>query len=274
MPPPTTCWSPVQTSPVSTQCQSFQATLRAKWLFGRLWLRSRIRAHNKLSETVQLLGLFQCNLLFALYQFSNSNWHCKLKLMKVTADQCQDFWSDLFAVSSYGQGKEGQKSFGLVLACLRLRLVTCCDGHPKDWQSLATLGQNVSLNKNWCFQPTCKLTGFSPQFQFAGFFPLEISFRPYSLTLGSRPSASYGHYGSWMCQWPRSTWSTHLFGGFATLQPTVVSWCCFAWGKHMSSVDLSVQSITGAKGERLRACQWLAPTLQFWVVGKWWRNNH
>ena len=148
MPPPTTCWSPVQTSPVSTQCQSFQATLRAKWLFGRLWLRSRIRAHNKLSETVQLLGLFQCNLLFALYQFSNSNWHCKLKLMKVTADQCQDFWSDLFAVSSYGQGKEGQKSFGLVLACLKLRLVTCCAGHPKDWQSLATLGQNVSLNKN------------------------------------------------------------------------------------------------------------------------------
>ena len=46
--------------------------LQEKWYFGCLWLRSRISAHNKLSEAEQLLGLFQFNLLFALYQSSNS----------------------------------------------------------------------------------------------------------------------------------------------------------------------------------------------------------
>ena len=94
MPPPTTCWAPAQSSSLSTQCQKvltiinyyqviclfkvskkspFQVTLQDKWLFGYLWLSSRIRAHNKLSETGQLLGLFQYICLFALYQPSSSN---------------------------------------------------------------------------------------------------------------------------------------------------------------------------------------------------------
>ena len=55
-----------------------------------LWLRTRIRAHNKLSEAKQLLGLFQFNMLFALYQSSSSNSHYKLKSMKVTEDLCLD----------------------------------------------------------------------------------------------------------------------------------------------------------------------------------------
>ena len=58
--------------------------------FGYLWLRSRIRAHNKPSEAEQLLGLFQCNFLFALYQSSSSNWHCELKSTKVPVDLCLD----------------------------------------------------------------------------------------------------------------------------------------------------------------------------------------
>ena len=52
------------------------------------WCRSdRISALHKLSEAEQLLGLFQCNLLFALYQASSFNSQCKLNsAVKVTAD--------------------------------------------------------------------------------------------------------------------------------------------------------------------------------------------
>ena len=76
MPPPITCWVPAQSSSVSTLCQLVpsivssqcqvgcllqltkspcQVTLQGKWLFGCLWCRSRIRAHNKLSEAEKLL---------------------------------------------------------------------------------------------------------------------------------------------------------------------------------------------------------------------------
>ena len=34
-------------------------TLEKKWLFGRLWLRSRSRAHIKLSEAEKLLDMSQ-----------------------------------------------------------------------------------------------------------------------------------------------------------------------------------------------------------------------
>ena len=68
----------------------FRLTLQEKWLFGCHWHRSRTRAHNrdKLSEAEQLLGLFHCNFLFALYQPSCSSSHCKLKSTKVPADHC------------------------------------------------------------------------------------------------------------------------------------------------------------------------------------------
>ena len=58
--------------------------------FGCLWLRSRIRAHNKLSEAKQLLGLFQYIVLLSLYQSSSSCLHYKLKLTKAPLDLCLD----------------------------------------------------------------------------------------------------------------------------------------------------------------------------------------
>ena len=60
-------------------------TLQEKWLFGCLWHRSRTRAHNKRQN--RLLRLFQCYMLFALYQSSCLNSHCKLKSTKVPADR-------------------------------------------------------------------------------------------------------------------------------------------------------------------------------------------
>ena len=72
----------------SVKKSPFRVTLQEKWHFGCLWLRSRIRAHNKLSEAEQLLGLFQLNLLFALYQSSSSHSHCQLKSTKVSLDLC------------------------------------------------------------------------------------------------------------------------------------------------------------------------------------------
>ena len=45
-----------------------------KWLLGCLWLRPRIRAHNKLLR--QNLDLFKLIFFFALHQFSSSNSHC------------------------------------------------------------------------------------------------------------------------------------------------------------------------------------------------------
>ena len=88
----------------------FQVTLQEKWLF----------CHNKPSEAEQLLGLFQCNLLFPVsilkLKFVSSNqrmyqWTCVWTK--------QDFFSWLtgsnllFAVNAYGMGKEGEKSLGL-----------------------------------------------------------------------------------------------------------------------------------------------------------------
>ena len=48
-----------------------------------------------------------------------------------------------FAVSAYGMGKEGQKSSGLSLA--GLLLVTCSDGHPKDWPVLAKMVHEMKM---------------------------------------------------------------------------------------------------------------------------------
>ena len=59
-----------------------EVTLQEKWLFGCLWLRYRIRTHNKPSQVGQLLGLFPCIILFGLYQSSSSNLHYKLKSTK------------------------------------------------------------------------------------------------------------------------------------------------------------------------------------------------
>ena len=70
-------------------------TRQEKWRFGFLWFRSWIRAHNKLSEAEQLLGLFHFTLLLALYQSSSSNLHCKLKSTKVTTDLGLDEASSL-----------------------------------------------------------------------------------------------------------------------------------------------------------------------------------
>ena len=115
------------------QKSRFQVCLQEKWLFGCFWIRSRIRAFNKLSEAEQLLDLsqyiflFALHHIFALHQFSSSIWHCKL----VTG-------SDLvFAVSAYRMGTEVQKHYGLSRACLLP--VSCQDGHPKDRPTLAKM---------------------------------------------------------------------------------------------------------------------------------------
>ena len=113
----------------------FWVTLKEKWHFGRLWLRSGIRAH-------MCLGLFRYICLFAMYQSSSSNSHCKLLwemarnvvLSKHKSDRTfpvilsemtrnvvltltqvwQDFWRfqlDLpFAINAYSSwmGKEGK----------------------------------------------------------------------------------------------------------------------------------------------------------------------
>ena len=55
----------------------------------------------------------------------------------------------LFTVSSFGMGKEGQKSSGLLLACLLS--VAWYDGTPKDWPAEPSSSQNVSLNWNLQF---------------------------------------------------------------------------------------------------------------------------
>ena len=85
------------------QCQKVSAKNLAKshlfkWLFkknGILAVSSsdlglELTTLNKLSKEEQLLGLFQFNLLFALYQSSSSNSYCKLKLTKVPLDLCLD----------------------------------------------------------------------------------------------------------------------------------------------------------------------------------------
>ena len=77
---------------VSSKCQkvTFSSNSSKEWLFGCLWRRSKIRAHSKLSDTEHLLGLFQYNVPFALFQSSSSNWYYKLKSMKVPADLLLD----------------------------------------------------------------------------------------------------------------------------------------------------------------------------------------
>ena len=67
-----------------SKSRPFLVTLQEKWLFGGLWLRSRIRAQNKLSEAK--LRLFEYIYLSALFQSSSSNSHSKLKLTKVLSD--------------------------------------------------------------------------------------------------------------------------------------------------------------------------------------------
>ena len=139
----TTCWAPAplakqpsvnsvsniinmyQRDQVGSLFQVSKVTLQEKWLFGCLWLRSRIRAHNKRSEAEQLLSLFQYIFLFARYRFPSKNAQCKLNSMKVSAELCLDRTNFLvvahrkqpiFAFSTHGTGKEGQKSSGLSLS--------------------------------------------------------------------------------------------------------------------------------------------------------------
>ena len=78
----------------------------------------------------------------------------------------------------------------------------------------------------WTMTWQSKLSRFSPQICWifssgnilsnAGKFLL---FWPYDITIGSGPSVSCGYYGWWMCLWPRPTWTTHLFSGFAPCNP-------------------------------------------------------
>ena len=125
-----------------------------------------------------------------------------------------------------------------------------------------------------------ELTGFSPWIR--RIFPLEniqskrgkfLLFRPYDISKGSGPSASYGYCGSWMCQWPRPTWATHLFSRVATLQPTEVSLSCCVWGKHISSVELRVAFSLWLmqKGKGWGPAH--GAPLQFEIVGTWWQNH-
>ena len=114
--------------------------------------------------------------------------------------------------------------------------------------------------------------------------------QPYDITIGSDPSASYGNYGSWMCLWPRQTWTMHLFSGVATLQQQcnplqllcALNNTSFQWGCNLathcsvfvqlclrrthlfSGVEGSIQSVTEAKGEGLGACPLRAPTILNW----------
>ena len=120
----------------------------------------------------------------------------------------------------------------------------------------------------WWFPVASELTGSSPWIHRV--FPSGIIlanpgkfqlFRPFNITIGSGQSASYGYYGSWMCPWQRPTLTMHLFSRVATLQPTVMSLCSCVWGKHIFSVEGSIQSLTDAKGGGLGACSQRAPTI-------------
>ena len=144
--PPTTCRL-LCAGAVSTQCQPDQIvsslyqlvsswlTLQSdkvtfssdfsslrKWLFGCFWIRSRIRAFNKLSEAELLLDLSQYIILFALHQFSSSHLHYKLKSNKVPLDLPLDRTrflliaqeSDLiFAVCAYGMERKARTALTL-----------------------------------------------------------------------------------------------------------------------------------------------------------------
>ena len=64
-----------------------------------------------------------------------------------------------------------------------------------------------------------------------------------------------------MCQWPRPTWTAHLFSGVTVLQPTAVSFAA------VFEENASLQWSSGqhpvhdwAKGERLGACPQRTPT--------------
>ena len=167
-----TCWAPAlcqlsvnQHQLVSSLCKlvkladsskwqksPFQVTRLEKWLFGCFWIRSRIGAFNKLSETEQLLDLSQYFkfILFVLHQFSSSNLNFKLETMKVPWELPLDRTEFLLTTHrewtkfcSYrlwnGKGRPGKlwslqslsTSFGLL-----------------RWppQGQATFGQNVLLN--------------------------------------------------------------------------------------------------------------------------------
>ena len=85
---------------LSVKKSPFLVTLQEKWHFGCcLWLRSRIRAHNKRSEAAR-----------------GPVSQCKLKSPRTCVWTGQYFSSKLtgsyllFAVSAHGKGKEGQKS--------------------------------------------------------------------------------------------------------------------------------------------------------------------
>ena len=68
---------------LSVKKSPFRVTLQEKCFYCCLWLKSRIRAHDKLPEAEQVLGLFQYIYLFALYQPSSSNLHYQMKKTKV-----------------------------------------------------------------------------------------------------------------------------------------------------------------------------------------------
>ena len=95
---------------------------------------------------------------------------------------------------------------------------------------------NLTWNPFWLSNRVSiagELTGFSRRF--CRVFPREISspssVQPWKIPVlpaiglnhrqsrshwESRgdPSDPYGYYGLWMCQWPRPTWTTHLFTSF------------------------------------------------------------
>ena len=109
--------------PVPSRCQksSFQLALQGKWLSAAFDSESQILDQSLLQALLgrTVLGLFQFNLLLAVYQSSSSDSHCRLKSLKVKADLCLDkvrflcmahSGTILFAVNTSGMGKEGRKA--------------------------------------------------------------------------------------------------------------------------------------------------------------------
>ena len=130
---PVSSWRSLQ----RVQKTPFSIDSSRKMEFGCLWLRSRIRAHNKLSEAKQLLGLFDSvgpcfSINFYLPCINPRALICSIRWNQQKPRQAQtcvwtkqDFPSSLkarvkrinllFVVSTviYGMGKDGQKISGI-----------------------------------------------------------------------------------------------------------------------------------------------------------------
>ena len=120
-------------------------TLQDEWLFGCLWGRSRIRAHNKLSdlEAEKLSDLSQYNIKTHQSESSSSYLPCELKSIKILADCSRpEFGQANFSCHCshkatnilHLNGKEFKERPEQLRPFLSLPIpVACSDGYPKYW---------------------------------------------------------------------------------------------------------------------------------------------